>query len=198
LVDSYLCIDGLPISRSSNYLGDDNLVEVVQNRDPRLEQSIWVPGDPINILGANDTTFFERADIHQTGSYLCVTGYQLKKHSNARGENLKQNYYQSEIGSIVFRYAEALLNFAEARAELGEITQSDLDLTINLLRDRVDMPHLLLNQIVHDPQWDYPQLSPIINEIRRERRVELAFEGLRLHDFLRWRAHELILNTRLL
>jgi hypothetical protein len=198
LVDSYLCIDGLPISRSSIYMGDENLLEVVQNRDPRLEQSIWVPGDPINILGANDTTFFERADIHQTGSYLCVTGYQLKKHSNAWGENLKQNYYQSEIGSIVFRYAEALLNYAEARAELGEITQSDLDLTINILRDRVGMPHLLLNQIVHDPQWDYPQLSPVINEIRRERRVELAFEGLRLHDFLRWRAHELILNTRLL
>src|SRR5690606_32283111 len=87
---------------------------------------------------------------------------------------------------------------AEARAELGEITQSDLNLTLNMLKDRVGMPHLLLDQIIHDPQWDYPQLSPIINEIRRERRVELAFEGLRLHDFLRWRAHDLVLNTRLL
>lgn len=196
LVDSYLCTDGLPISRSSNYLGQNNLIQVVKNRDPRLEQSIWVPGDPMNILSANDTTIFERADIHQTGSYLCVTGYQLKKYSNAWGENLKQNYYQSEIGSIIFRYAEALLNYAEARAELGEITQADLNLTINKIRDRVSMPHLMLDQIAYDPKWDYPKLSPILNEIRRERRVELAFEGLRLNDFLRWRAHDLILNKR--
>lgn len=196
LVDSYLCSDGLPIAVSTAYQGDDNLLEVVKNRDPRLRQSIWVPGDAMNILATNDTTFFERADIHQTGSYLCVTGYQLKKHSNAWGENLKLNHYQSQIGSIVFRYAEALLNYAEARAELGEITQSDLDLTVNKLRDRVAMPHLRLDNIVHDPQWDYPTLSPIINEIRRERRVELAFEGLRLHDFLRWRAHHLVVGKR--
>lgn len=195
-VDSYLCTDGLPISRSPLYAGDANLVNVVKNRDPRLAQSIWVPGDPVNILGASDTTFFKRADLHQTGSYLCVTGYQLKKHSNAWGEHLKENYYQSQIGSILFRYAEALLNYAEARAELGEINQSDIDLTINKLRDRVGMARLQLSNITNDPQWDYPSLSPIINEVRRERRVELAFEGLRLHDFLRWRAHPLIVNKR--
>lgn len=196
MVDSYLSIDGMPISRSPLYAGDANLTNVVKNRDPRLAQSIWVPGDALNILGANDTTFFRRADLHQTGSYLNVTGYQLKKHSNAWGENLKQNYYQSQIGSIIFRYAEALLNYAEARAELGEITQTDVDLTINKLRDRVGMARLQLNGITNDPNWDFPSLSPIINEVRRERRVELAFEGLRLQDFLRWRAHHLIVNKR--
>jgi len=196
LVDSYLCIDGKPISQSSLYGGDANLVDVVKNRDPRLAQSIWVPGDPINIMADNDTTFFERADIHQTGSYLCVTGYQLKKYANCWGENLRLNYYQSQIGSIIFRYAEALLNYAEARAELGEISQADLDLTINKLRDRVGIAHLEVDNITFDPQWDYPDLSPLINEIRRERRVELAFEGLRLYDFLRWRSHHLIVNKR--
>ena len=112
------------------------------------------------------------------------------------GDNLKVNYYESEIGSIIFRYAEVLLNYAEARAELGEITQMDLDLTINKLRDRVGLPYLNLSSITPDPNWDYPQLSPIINEVRRERRVELSFEGLRLDDLLRWRAHCIFVNER--
>ena len=196
LVDTYLSIDGLPISISPLYAGDATLSTVVKNRDPRLAQSIWVPGDYVNILATGDTTKFEKSDIQQTGSYLNVTGYQLKKYSNMWGDNLKVNYYESEIGSIIFRYAEVLLNYAEARAELGEITQTDLDLTINKLRDRVGVPHLSLGSITPDPNWDYPQLSPIINEVRRERRVELSFEGLRLDDLLRWRAHSIFVNER--
>ena len=166
LVDSYLCTDGLPISKSPLYVGDNKLIDVVKNRDPRLAQTIWLPGDPINIIG-NDTTFFVKSDIDQSGSYLCTTGYQLKKYSNMWGNNLRLNYYQSQIGSIIFRYAEALLNYVEARAELGEISQSDIDITVNKLRDRVGMVHLQLNNIVSDPQWDYPTLSPVINEIRK-------------------------------
>lgn len=196
LVDSYLSIDGLPIAVSPLYTGDATLLNAVKNRDPRLAQSIWVPGDYMNILATGDTTIFEKADINQTGSYLNVTGYQLKKYSNMWGDNLKLNYYQSEIGSIIFRYAEVLLNYAEARAELGEITQMDLDLTINKLRDRVGIPHLSLGSITPDTNWDYPLLSPIINEVRRERRVELSFEGLRLDDLLRWRAHSIFVNKR--
>lgn len=195
LVDSYLCTDGLPISKSSLYAGDEKLTNVVKNRDPRLAQTIWIPGNPINIIGI-DTTFFVKPDINQSGSYLCTSGYQLKKFSNMWGENLKLNYYQSQVGSIIFRYAEALLNYAEAKAELGEISQPDIDLTINKLRDRVGMAHLQINSIASDPKWDYPTLSPIINEIRRERRVELACEGLRLNDFLRWRSHQLISSKR--
>lgn len=196
LVDSYLTKDGQPISTSTLYEGDDNLLTVVQNRDPRLAQTIWIPGDPLNVIGATDTTFFEKADIHLTGSYLNVTGYQLKKYSNAWGDNLRQNYYQSEIGSIIFRYAEVLLNYIEAQAELGNVSQEDIDQTINKLRARVNMPPLVLNAIPQDPNWDFPSLSPIINEIRRERRVELSFEGLRKYDLLRWRAHHLFVNQR--
>ncbi len=196
LVDSYLSIDGLPISKSTLYQGDGNLRQVVKNRDPRLEQSIWVPGNAVNVLGSGDTTLFQRADIHQTGSYRCVTGYQLKKYSNAWGDNLKTNYYQCETGSIIFRYAEALLNYAEARAELGEVTQADIDITVNKLRDRVGMPHLMINNITPDPDWNYPALSPVINEVRRERRVELAFEGNRIYDLLRWRAHHTFTGKR--
>src|SRR5690606_4533327 len=80
LVDAYLSKDGKPISVSQTYMGDDNLLTVIKNRDPRLSQSIWYPGNPKNIIGATDTTYFDKADIHLTGSYLNVTGYQLKKY----------------------------------------------------------------------------------------------------------------------
>ena len=97
---------------------------------------------------------------------------------------------------ILFRYAEVLLNYAEAKAELGELTQEDVDKTINLLRRRVGVADLRIDAIVNDPNWKFPEISPLLNEIRRERRVEFACEGYRLNDLLRWRAHELFVNKR--
>ena len=99
--------------------------------------------------------------------------------------------------SFCIDYAEVLLNYAEAKAELGTITQADIDLSIKPLRDRVGMPNLVLASIVTDPNWDFPTLSPIINEIRRERRVELACFGFRWDDIARWAAaDELIAGKR--
>lgn len=197
LVDSYLCMDGLPITKSTLYQGDNTIQNVVKNRDPRLVQMMWMPGDPINVTAAGDTNRFGLPLINLSGEYLCTTGYQKKKNSDF-DENLTRGYTREDgtVGEIIFRYAEALLIYAEARAELGEITQSDIDMTINKIRDRVGVPHLQLDNIASDPQWDYPTLSPIINEIRRERRVELACEGLRLDDIKRWHAHNVLLNKK--
>ena len=89
------------------------------------------------------------------------------------------------------------VNFAEAKAELGTIDQADIDKSIKILRDRVGMPNLILSAITVDPDWDFPTLSPIINEVRRERRVELAAEGFRFDDIMRWAAaDELIVGKR--
>jgi hypothetical protein len=102
-----------------------------------------------------------------------------------------------ETPGIIYRYAEVLLNFAEAKAELGTITQDDIDKSIKKLRDRVGMPNLILSEITVDPNWDFPTLSPIINEVRRERRIELAAEGYRFDDIMRWAAaDELIVGKR--
>ena len=86
---------------------------------------------------------------------------------------------------------------AEAKAELGTITQADLDRTINVLRDRVGMPHLDVNVGFTDPNWpDYGYtLTPVLQEIRRERRVELAGEGFRWDDLVRWKAGNLLNNV---
>ena len=105
-------------------------------------------------------------------------------------------YTLETADGIAYRYAETLLINAEAKAELGTINQSDLDKTINVLRDRVGMPHLMMEVGFTDPNWpDYGyDLSPLLQEIRRERRIELAGEGFRWNDICRWKAGKLFEN----
>lgn len=116
-----------------------------------------------------------------------------------KGHNVDymQAFSQNQDGTtglIFMRYAEILLNYAEAKAELGTLMQSDVDKTINLLRERVNMPPLQLNNITTDPHWLFPKLSPVINEVRRERRVELAAEGFRFNDIMRWAAADILIH----
>lgn len=188
LVNDYLCTDGQPISVSPLYKGDDSLKHVLANRDPRLAQSIFIYGDTVisNQPGTSPILYFQYPALN-TGT-PCTTGYQIRKGLNTDFYQDSHNGPGGTDGVIYMRYAEILLIYAEARAELGLITQSDVDMTINALRDRVHMAHLTLATIPHDPNWLYPELSPIINEVRRERRVELACEGYRLDDLMRWAA----------
>lgn len=100
----------------------------------------------------------------------------------------------------VHRYAEVLLILAEAKAELGTITQADLDATVNVLRDRVGMPHLDLTWANANPDpvqaAKHPNVTGanqgIILEVRRERRVELVFEQIRYDDLMRWHAGKVL------
>ncbi|SDG59532.1 Starch-binding associating with outer membrane [Dyadobacter soli] len=189
LVDDYLCTDGKPASVSALYKGDNTLNDLKANRDPRLAQTVYFPGDAIttNRPNGQPDAIFQFPDL--TSSANVPTGYVLRKGTNT------EYFQQSGMGNststqalIYFRYAEALLNFAEAKAELGTLTQGDLDQSINVLRKRVQMPDLRLSSIVTDPKWLFPDLSPLLNEIRRERRVELACEGFRHDDIFRWAA----------
>ncbi len=137
---------------------------------------------------------FSKPSLDGVGQFRATTGYCMYKGANT--EYSQQTGAGGWMGSIIFRYTEALLIYAEAKAELGTITQADIDITINEIRDRVGMIHMDLNNITTDPDWDFPELSPAINEIRRERRIELAFESMRWDDLARWRAHRLITNQR--
>lgn len=98
----------------------------------------------------------------------------------------------------VSRLGEILLIYAEAKAELGELTQADLDLSVNKIRDRVGMPPTILGAIPPDAglTGEFPNVTGanrnVILEIRRERRVELACEGLRTDDLYRWKAGYLL------
>jgi len=195
LVDDYLCTDGLPASVSPLYQGDASTEQVVANRDLRIRQTMYTPGFPMKIVGTDTLERFERSHLYASDANKCTTGYQLCKGALPDPEQYSSGWVGTNP-SPIFRYAEALLNFAEAKAELGTLTQGDVDKSINLLRDRVGMPHFDIANITTDPNWLFPDLSAVINEVRRERRIELACEGFRWDDIARWRAHRLIVNKR--
>mgnify|MGYP001062317813 CR=1 FL=1 len=187
----YLCSDGLPTDVSPLFVGDSifSLVEV--NRDPRLVQTIMIPGDIRRIEGT-DTTYYDNPDL-----YNCGTGYESQKFRHIIVDPAV-GVMNHNVDYILFRFAEALLIYAEARAELGLLTQDDVDLTINKLRDRVGMPHMVLGSITPDPNWPdygYP-LSDELYEIRRERVTELYGEGFRFDDLMRWMAHNYWVGKR--
>lgn len=197
LADSYLCDDGLPISVSPLFAGHETLNDEMKNRDPRFFQNIATDDRVWRIQKDGTIEYWGEVydKLNSNAAHNSPAGY-----INIKGYNPDMNYHvqqYEESPGIIYRYAEALLNYAEAKAELGTLNQNDLDLSINKLRERVGMPDLKIGNIANDPNWDFPTLSPVINEIRRERRVELACEGYRYSDIARWAAaDELIVGKR--
>ena len=195
-VDGYLYADGLPKALTSYPTADETMAEELANRDPRASQTIrndkfFEGNESYTVIVTKDTLGADDAYITQ----FIPTGYQtIKGYDPAtahRGNTLEVH------DGIAYRYAETLLIYAEAKAELGSITQDDLDRSINQLRDRVGMPHLTTSVNFTDPNWpDYGYtLSPLLQEIRRERRVELAGEGFRFADICRWKAGQILNNV---
>lgn len=186
LVNSYLMADG---SRFTDIPGYQTMqfYDEVQNRDPRLSQTIRTPGY-IRIGGVSK-------QVPQFG--FSMTGYQLIKFV---GDVKYDNYNRSENDMPIFRLGEVLLNYAEAKAELGTIVQSDIDLSIMKLRTRVGMPNLIAADANASPDPyladEYPHVSGpnkgIILEIRRERRIELVMESFRWDDLMRWKEGHLL------
>ncbi len=170
-VDSYLCSDGLPISLSPLYKGDNNIENTLSDRDLRLVQSVE---NTLAYIGTpNDKGF--------TSS----TGYKITKFDNSdltASEILAPN---NPTDAPIFWLAEVYLNYAEAAAELGELTQTDINNTINLLRTRAGIVGMSLASIPDDPARD-SDVSPLLWEIRRERRCELMMDGFREWDIRRW------------
>lgn len=183
-VNSILCSDGLPTSLSPLFKGDDTPDDEATNRDPRYKQQIATRG--FDFLAGDLIT------LPRIGTTVTSTGYQpIKGRSNSLAA---WNANASVYDFFIFRYAEVLLIEAEAKAELGLATQTIIDNTINKLRDRVGMPHMIIANLVKDPKSNFPSLPVLIDEIRRERRVELGAEGFRFDDIKRWHAGTLINN----
>ena len=189
LVDQYLMKDG---SRFTDKPGWNVMpfAEEVADRDPRLAQTIRTPGYSWKSPGkSNDGPEFA----------YCQSGFQTIKYIPAY--DTKPYSTDNCFNDMpVFRYAEALLNYAEAKAELGELTPGDLDISVNLIRARVGMPALDMAAANANPdpyltseQTGYPNVSGsnkgVILEIRRERAIELFQEGYgRYFDLMRWAA----------
>jgi len=185
-INTYLNLDGTPFTNNPAYT-TMLFKDEVKNRDLRLKQTIRT-GDYKRISNG------QQLPAPPVFSYT-FTGYQPIKWT------LDDVYF--DAGALntnaipLFRYAEVLLNYAEAKAELGTLTDQDWTLTVGALRARAGITGgLTTKPVTADPYLIanyFPNISdPSILEIRRERGIELSLEGLRFPDLLRWKRGELM------
>ncbi|MEJ7683493.1 MAG: RagB/SusD family nutrient uptake outer membrane protein [Segetibacter sp.] len=159
------------------FQGYNTLTSEFQNRDPRMAMTFIVPGSNI---------FFEGGIMQPTypgftGSNATHTGYMIRKFLD---ETIDAATFRGQYDFKEFRYGEVLLILAEALYEQNNsISDQDLNRTINVVRSRVNMP-ALTNAFVTANGLN------MLDEIRRERTVELAFEGFRRDDLRRWKLAE--------
>lgn len=193
MFEQYLCADGLPTSVSPGYYEAAMPADELVKRDPRLAQTIDNPGLPYKVM---DDGTIQVNELPIIDPKYCTTGYHIMKFHSP--DPKQWNIGLSTLDVFIFRYAEVLLSYAEAKAELGECTQEVLDETINQIRNRVGMPKLTTNVGFTDLNWlQYGYtLSPLLHEIRRERSVELLGEGFRWDDIVRWKAGKLLENPK--
>lgn len=179
LTDAYEMSNGKAISDPTS--GYDPL-NAYANRDPRLKYTIFVPGEILpNNAVYNSTPGSGTADAVGSTFNATQSGLNSKKYVNK--EDLAQPA-NCGINIIHIRYAEVLLTYAEAKIESNSIDQSVLD-AINLVRQRADVNMPIITTIGTQ--------SEMRDIVRNERVVELAFEGLRYFDILRWRIAEFVM-----
>ena len=182
LADMYLCSDGLPITQSSLFQGYNTTSSEFQSRDARMTMTMLVPG----------TLASQSWYVNPTASWPFYpqrnanTGYTTYKFlSEDAFANELPNNNRYNFDHHIIRYAEVLLIYAEATFERnGGISDADLNKSINLIRQRANMP-ALTNAFVAANGLDMKQ------EIRRERTIELALEGFRYDDLRRWKTAEI-------
>lgn len=207
LVNNYLNADGTFIDPNAEKFKDFN--QTFENRDGRLLATVMhsnckfrstsngsKPLLVVDLTGSISST--DRANVNPP--YLNgdqnqrnLTGYHTRL-----GVDTTYVSGTSETGHILIRYAEALLAYAEAAAELDACSDDVLAMTIKPLRERAGVTYIAPTTVGSDPNFsDFGYtLSATLQEIRRERRSELALQGFRLDDLLRWRAHNLIVGQR--
>lgn len=183
-VDAFRMIDGLPIDESPLYdpsppvINGDQVVSLgmYANRDPRLYGSVIFPGAQFNGEVYNSFPGSGTPDQVVTSNMSNThTGYVTLKYVDPADE---ADQFNSGINFILMRFADVLLMYAEAKIELNQIDGS-VKAALDQLRDRVDMPSVTLGT-----------QAEMIDLVRNERVVELAFEGHRLADIRRWKIAE--------
>lgn len=184
MAQMYLCSDGLPIDKSPLFQGYTQATSEFQNRDARMDNNMLWHGEKYWNNDSKWRTAWNDDDLNNclTANARSNSGYQNHKWGVEREV---ADYYES-MDFPVIRYAEVLLNYAEAAYELNEsISDSDLDISLNLVRRRVNpnMPKLS-NNFVSTSGLN------MRTEIRRERTVELFLEGFRIDDLKRWKTAE--------
>ncbi|MBD8487783.1 RagB/SusD family nutrient uptake outer membrane protein [Echinicola sp. CAU 1574] len=179
LADAYLMSDGLPIEKSPLYDEPESIMDVFENRDPRMLATFYKEGD--EYTGTMPVFNVPSLSFQRTG-------FANRRYANLTDWQNSRSY----IDYTIIRYAEVLLNFAEATYEInGSISDQELNSSINLLRNRAGVAPLS-NAFASANSLD------LLEEIRRERRVELALEGYRYWDLIRWKTAEDVLPQAIL
>lgn len=203
LVDDYLSRDGRALygeellNLKKNY--PDELDPA--NRDPRLAQTVAFPGQRMKPERDKNPYILEWPALEGDGTAFGtnITGYVMLKHVQIDCEGDYISEFKGTTPAIQFRYADVLLNHAEALAEQnGAANAAEIIRVLQPLRDRAGMPSVDFDREYNDdPNYPFAGLDKYIQAVRRERRVETALEGKRFKDILRWAAaEELIIGKR--
>ena len=200
LADSYECTDGLTIDKSTLY----STADPFKNRDPRMRQTLLGDGDTwfgaggitFNMTFHPDSTtcsrytptFAKIPNLEVTNAFSTYSGFIMKKYLDPQDMAVPN---QSELAFMLIRYAEVLLNYAEAKIELNQIDASVLD-AINLVRARGY--GVAATQTTLYPAIKTTNQTELRAIVRRERKIELAGEGLRVFDIRRWNIAEKVMN----
>lgn len=202
LVDNFLNVDGTPIDPTDLKYKDFN--EMFKDRDGRLLAMVMHGGCKFKsnnsmTVRAYDATGTEEEQkeknkgispprLNNDGKYKNVTGFHTRL-----GIDTTYVSGNGETAHAMFRYAEGLLCYAEAAAELGLYNDDVANRTLKVLRERAGVAYVTPSA---DPNFPIQGLSPVLQEIRRERRSELSLQGFRLDDLMRWRVANLLKGTK--
>ena len=191
LVDDYLTIDGKPFLGQAKIdaqkiFGNELLPSV---RDPRLAQTICAPGQQLR-PDEGDKHYSVPPLIGSSAYNQNVTGFSLLKYVQINYTGNLDAEFKGATPAIQFRYADILLNYAEALAELdGAGNAQEIINALAPLRERAGMPNVDFDREYNqDAEYPFRDLDKYVQAVRRERRVEKACEGQRLDDILRWAA----------
>jgi len=188
-INTYLMADGTPFTSKPNYKTVTYSDEFT-GRDLRLAQTVISPEYRMTINGVNR--------LYSPNWLITRTGYQPIKWSLDDDADNILSRAASWNSLPIFRYAEILLNYAEAKAELGELNASEWDKSIALLRNRAGVASIY--PAAADPYlkeyYKNTVSDPVLLEVRRERGIEMCLEmGLRWDDLMRWHMGELLNNS---
>ena len=210
MVNTFLMSNGLPIySPASGYAGDDHISQVRENRDNRLWLFLKEPGQ-VNILydspeNTHGTAIEIVPDItNGSAGWTFGTGYALRKGNNLDGKHCGN--FLGYTGSIIFRAAEAYLNYIEACYEKTGSIDNTADNYWRQLRSRALMDTdynktIAATDMNEEAKFDWGAYSagrlidPVLFNIRRERSSELMAEGFRYMDLKRWRSMDQMITT---
>ena len=198
LVDNYLNADGTFIDPTNEKFKD--FKETFEGRDPRLIQTVMNEGAKFaSATTATPMHLEEYTEKKNTisppklagdGNTRSLTGYHIRL-----GIDTTFVSGNGETALPIIRYAEGLLAYAEAAAELEMWSDDIANKTLKALRERAGVKYLAPAKDANFTDFGYT-LTPVLQEIRRERRSELALQGFRLDDLMRWKADKLIVGKR--